>query len=40
MLEFYFIKIHRIDEKSIEFFKYSGEIDVGNKIGDVKEALQ
>ena len=38
ILEFYFKKIYRIEkgEDSQIMFKYSGEIDVGNKIGDVK----
>ena len=41
MLEFYFIKMYKIKtgEHSVVLFKYAGEIDVGNKIGDVKERV-
>ena len=41
-MELYFDKIYRIDtgDKSIVQFKYVGEIDVGNKIGDVKDRVK
>lgn len=38
MLEYHFRKSYRIEkgENSLFLFKYAGNIDVGNKIGDVK----
>ena len=41
LMELYFDKICHIDtgDKSIVQFKYVGDIDVGNKIGDVKDRV-
>ncbi len=41
-MESYFSRICRIDygPKDMPVFKFLGEIDVGNKIGDVKERVQ
>ncbi len=39
LLERYLNKIYRLQENSLPSFKFKGEIDVGNKIGDVKDRV-